>query len=221
MYGFVTITNSLKEPTLTLEQNPHQPTPAREKVLEIAIGRATKLFRLQQGITVSDLAKRTGLSKGMLSKIENGNISPSLSTLQSLAIALSVPLTSFLRVFEETRYAVHTKSGDGVETNGAGTRAGHQYKLLGHLKSVSSGVVVEPYMITLTEKSDKFPTFQHDGVETVYMLEGIVEYRHDDELFRLEPGDTLFFEADAPHGPEILVQLPAKFISVISYPRVK
>lgn len=206
---------------MTLDQNPHQPTPAREKVLEIAIGRATKGFRLQQGITVSDLAKRTGLSKGMLSKIENGNISPSLSTLQSLAIALSVPLTSFLRVFEETRYAVHTKSGDGVETNGAGTRAGHQYKLLGHLKSVSSGVVVEPYLITLTEKSDRFPTFQHDGVETIYMLEGIVEYRHDDQLFRLEPGDTLFFEADAPHGPEILVQLPARFISVISYPRLK
>ena len=217
----LTITNHPKEPKVTLDQNPHQPTPAREKVLEIAIGRATKGFRLQQGITVSDLAKRTGLSKGMLSKIENGNISPSLSTLQSLAIALSVPLTSFLRVFEETRYAVHTKSGDGVETNEAGTRAGHQYKLLGHLKSVSSGVVVEPYLITLTEKSDRFPTFQHDGVETIYMLEGIVEYRHDDQLFRLEPGDTLFFEADAPHGPEILVQLPARFISVISYPRVK
>ena len=202
------ITNSLKEPTLTLEQNPHQPTPAREKVLEIAIGRATKLFRLQQGITVSDLAKRTGLSKGMLSKIENGNISPSLSTLQSLAIALSVPLTSFLRVFEETRYAVHTKSGDGVETNRAGTRAGHQYKLLGHLKSVSSGVVVEPYMITLTEKSDKFPTFQHDGVETIYMLEGIVEYRHDDELFRLEPGDTLFLKQMRPMVPKYLFNYP-------------
>ena len=108
-----------------------------------------------------------------------------------------------------------------METKRAGTRAGHQYNLLGHLKSVSSGVVVEPYLITLTEKSDKFPTFQHDGVETIYMLEGIVEYRHDDRLFRLEPGDTLFFEADAPHGPEILVKLPAKFISVISHARVK
>ena len=91
MYGFVTITNSLKEPTLTLEQNPHQPTPAREKVLEIAIGRATKLFRLQQGITVSDLAKRTGLSKGMLSKIENGNISPHSRHFKVLLLHLVSP----------------------------------------------------------------------------------------------------------------------------------
>jgi DNA-binding XRE family transcriptional regulator/uncharacterized RmlC-like cupin family protein len=204
----------------TLNQDPHQPA-SREKVLEIAIGRAIKGFRLQQGITVSDLADRTGLSKGMLSKIENGNISPSLSTLQSLAVALSVPLTSFLRGYEETRYAVHTKSGTGVETTRAGTRAGHQYNLLGHLKSNASGVIVEPYLITLTEASDRFPTFQHDGVEMIYMLEGIVEYRHGDKLFRLEPGDTLFFEADAPHGPETLIDLPAKFLSVISYPQNK
>mgnify|MGYP003707024221 CR=1 FL=1 len=206
---------------MTLNQDPHQTSNVREKVLEIAIGRAIKGFRLQQGITVSDLATRTGLSKGMLSKIENGNISPSLSTLQTLATALSVPLTSFLRGYEEKRYAVHTKSGTGVETDRAGTRAGHQYNLLGHLKSVASGVVVEPYLITLTETADTFPTFHHNGVEMIYMLEGIVEYRHGDQLFRLEPGDTLFFEADAPHGPDILVELPAKFLSVISYPQSK
>jgi transcriptional regulator with XRE-family HTH domain len=206
---------------MTLNQNPHKSSQRREKVLEIAIGRAIKAFRLQQNITASDLADKTGLSKGMLSKIENGNISPSLSTLQSLASALGVPLTSFLRGYEETRYAVHTKSGTGVEINRAGTRAGHQYDLLGHLKSVTSGIVVEPYLITLSETSDKFPTFQHDGVEMIYMLEGIVEYRHGEQLFHLEPGDTLFFEADAPHGPEILVDLPAIFLSIISYPQSK
>ncbi|XDZ66840.1 helix-turn-helix domain-containing protein [Alphaproteobacteria bacterium LSUCC0684] len=206
---------------ITLSQNPHQASHAREKVLEIAIGRAIRGFRRQQEITVADLAERTGLSRGMLSKIENGNISPSLSTLQSLATALGVPLTGFLRGFEETRHVSHTKAGESVEVKRAGTRAGHQYNLLGHLQSVASGVVVEPYMITLTETSDTFPAFQHDGVEMIYMLEGIVEYRHGDRLFRLEAGDTLFFEADAPHGPEVLVELPARYLSVISYPQSK
>jgi DNA-binding XRE family transcriptional regulator len=205
----------------SLSQNPHQARDRKEKVLEIAIGRAIRGLRRQQGITVADLAERTGLSRGMLSKIENGNISPSLSTLQSLASALGVPLTSFLRGYEETRYVSHTKAGESVEVNRAGTRAGHQYNLLGHLKSVASGVVVEPYMITLSEKSDTFPTFQHDGVEMIYMLEGVVEYRHGDSLFRLEAGDTLFFEADAPHGPEDLIELPAKYLSVISYRQSK
>ena len=40
-----------------------------------------------------------------------------------------------------------------------------------------------------------------------------------DQIFELRPGDTLFFEADAPHGPEVLVSLPAKYLSVISYPQ--
>jgi len=204
-----------------LNQNPHRVAEEREKVLEVAIGRQVRAFRRQQETTVADLAKATGLSIGMLSKIENGNTSPSLTTLQTLANALSVPLTSFFRTFEESRYAVHTKAGRGVDVERAGTRAGHQYTLLGHIGSNGSGVMVEPYLITLSAESDIFPTFQHEGIEMLYMLEGTVEYRHGDELYLLEPGDTLFFDADAPHGPDTLVKLPARYLSVISYPQGK
>lgn len=203
----------------TLSQDPHVVREEREKVLEVAIGREVRAFRKQQSMTVADLSKSTGLSIGMLSKIENGITSPSLTTLQTLAHALSVPLTSFLRRFEETRSAVHTKSGEGVEMKREGTRAGHQYNLLGHIGSNASGVVVEPYLITLSEESDVFPTFQHGGIETIYMLSGEVDYRHGNEVYPLKPGDTLFFDADAPHGPETLVQLPARYLSVISYPQ--
>jgi transcriptional regulator with XRE-family HTH domain len=203
-----------------LTQNPHSTRDGeREKVLEVAIGREVRAYRRQQEITVAELAGITGLSIGMLSKIENGNTSPSLTTLQTLANALSVPITSFFRRFEETRQAVHTKSGEGVETDREGTRANHQYNLLGHIGSNASGVIVEPYLITLTAKSDVFQTFQHGGIETIYMLEGEVDYRHGDDVHALKPGDTLFFDADAPHGPEKLVKLPARYLSIISYPQ--
>lgn len=201
-------------------QDPHRLRDRPERRLEVAIGRAVRAFRLKQGITVADLAAATGLSLGMLSKIENGNTSPSLTTLQALAHALSVPLTAFLREYEERRVAVLTKAGDGVELAREGTRANHQYKLLGHIGANTSGVIVEPYLITLTEESDVFPTFQHGGIETIYMLEGAIDYRHGDEIYPLRPGDTLFFDADAPHGPETLVDLPARFLSVISYPQL-
>ena len=203
----------------TLSQNPHKVRESREKVLEVAIGREVRAFRRQKKIKVAELAKMTNLSIGMLSKIENGITSPSLTTLQTLSHALSVPLTSFFRRFEENRDVVHIKAGEGVEMDRAGTRAGHQYNLLGHLGSNASGVMVEPYMITLTEKSDVFPTFQHDGIELLYMLEGEVEYRHGNQVFPLRPGDSLFFDADAPHGPEKLTKLPARYLSVISYPQ--
>jgi transcriptional regulator with XRE-family HTH domain len=203
-----------------LSQDPHKTREhEREKVLEVAIGREVRGYRRQQEITVAELSGMTGISIGMLSKIENGNTSPSLTTLKALANALSVPLTSFFRQFEEMRQAVHTPEGKGVEIDRDGTRANHQYNLLGHIGSNGSGVIVEPYLITLNDEADVFPTFQHGGIETIYMLEGEVDYRHGDAIYPLKPGDTLFFDADAPHGPEKLVTLPARYLSVISYPQ--
>lgn len=213
------ITEVAADMVVRLTQDPHSIRAVREKVLEVAIGREVRAFRKAQGTTVSELSETTGLSIGMLSKIENGNTSPSLQTLQTLANALSVPLTSFFRQFEERREAVHTKAGQGVKTDREGTRAGHQYNLLGHIGSNSSGVIVEPYLIELTAESDTFETFQHGGIETIYMLEGEVDYRHGNDVFTLEPGDTLFFDADAPHGPEKLTILPARYLSIISYPQ--
>lgn len=202
-----------------LQQDPHRIRDKRENVLEVAIGREVRAFRKQQEITVAELSATTGLSIGMLSKIENGNTSPSLTTLQTLANALSVPLTSFFHGFEESRMAVHTKAGEGVELERDGTRANHQYNLLGHIGANASGVIVEPYLITLTAESDVFPTFQHGGIETIYMLEGEVDYRHGEQVYPLKPGDSLFFDADSPHGPQVLVKLPARYLSVISYPQ--
>lgn len=201
------------------DQDPHALREPRENRLETAIGHEVRTFRKKLGITVNDLANTTGLSLGMLSKIENGNISPSLATLQALSRGLGVPLTAFFRRFEEVRNAVFVKAGEGVELERRGTRAGHQYNLLGHIDSNSSGVVVEPYLITLSTDSDVFPMFQHEGMEFLYMLEGEVTYRHGDKLFRMQPGDSLYFDADAPHGPEVLDKLPARYLSIICYPQ--
>lgn len=199
------------------DQDPHRVRELSERNLEMAIGRVVRAFRRQQGMTVADLAGVTGLSIGMLSKIENGVTSPSLTTLQILSHAFSTPITSFFRGFEERREVQHVKAGEHLEIERRGTRAGHQYHLLGHIGSNNSGVMVEPYLITLTAESDTFPTFQHDGIELLYMLEGEVEYRHGDQLFHLKPGDSLLFDADARHGPEVHVQLPARYLSIIAY----
>jgi transcriptional regulator with XRE-family HTH domain len=209
----------MKPPAKPLRQDPHALREAPERNLEVAIGRTVRLLRQRQRMTGSDLAAQTAISQGMLSKIENGLISPSLATLQALANALRVPVVQLFESYEEPRMAVHVKAGQGVEIAREGTRAGHQYQLLGHLGSTDSGVVVEPYLIELTTESDRFPTFQHEGIELLYMLEGQVGYRHGDQIYRLEPGDALLFDADAPHGPVDLVALPARFLSIITYPQ--
>ena len=206
-------------PSPPLHQNPHALRDQPERNLEVAIGRNVRALRKRQRMTGAELAQQTAISVGMLSKIENGVISPSLATLQGLANALRVPLVQLFDGFEEPRMAVHVRAGEGVETARQGTRAGHQYHLLGHIGSNNSGVVVEPYMITLTTDSDRFPTFQHEGIEMLYMLEGEVGYRHGDQVYHLRPGDTLLFDADAPHGPVDLITLPARYLSVITYPQ--
>lgn len=204
----------------SLQQDPHKLRDNKENNLEIALGREVRAFRHQKHMTVAHLAEMSGISIGMLSKIENGNTSPSLTTLKMISDTLGVPITALFRRYEETREASYVEAGNGVEIERAGTRAGHQYSLLGHLGSNATGVMIEPYLITLTDASDVFPTFQHDGLEFLYMLEGSVMYRHGIKRFRMTKGDALMFDADAPHGPEELVDLPAKFLSIICYPQL-
>lgn len=200
-----------------LDQDPHGTSLFLERELEVAIGRQVRHLRLKKGRKIAQFAAEMNISEGMVSKIENGQVSPSLSMLQRLASNLSVPLTSLFQGYEEDRPAMHVLAGEGVEADRAGTRAGHQYNLLGLLSSQSSAVVVEPYLISLTEASDTFETFQHDGMEFLYMLEGEVTYRHGNKVYPLKRGDSLFFDADAPHGPETLDALPAKYLSIICY----
>jgi len=202
----------------TLEyQDPHATSGARDDLLEAAIGREVRAFRKKLDMTVAELAKAAGLSAGMLSKIENGMTSPSLATLKALSVALQVPVTSFFRRYEEVRAATFVKAGEGLKIERRGTRAGHQYALLGH--HVGGRLTVEPYMITLTDESDVFPIFQHSGIEFIYMLEGEVVYRHSNRTYTLLPGDSLYFDADAPHGPEELRVRPIRYLSIIAYSR--
>ncbi len=184
-----------------------------DNALEIAIGQQVRSYRTQLGMTVQELAKQAGMSGGMLSKIENGLTSPSLGTLRGLARSLNVPVTSLFRRFEEQRGASLVRAGEGLVIERRGTRAGHQYRLLGHV--LDKSLNVEPYQITIEDRSEVFPLFQHDGVEFIHVLEGQLSYRHGNEVYWLNVGDSLFFDARSVHGPEELFQVPARFLSII------
>ena len=196
-------------------QDPHSLVESRHGDLEAAIGRQVRSLRKKLDMRVTELAKLAGLSSGMMSKIENGLTSPSLSTLSSLSVALNVPFTALFQQFEELHDATFVPAGQGLKIERRGTRSGHQYLLLGH--SHDKTLAVEPYMITLTDESETFPFFQHAGSEFIYLLDGGMSYRHGDRVYTMKPGDSLFFDATVPHGPESLDDLPCNFITVIAY----
>ncbi len=185
--------------------------------LEQRIGREVRALRTRLGLTGGELAKACGISTGMLSKIETGQISASLGTLEAIANGLNVSLASIFAGTEIRRDCSFVKANRGVAIDRRGTKAGHRYELIGH--SVGGPVVVEPYLIILAEDAEAYTSFQHAGVELIHMLTGRIGYRHGDEVYDMEPGDTLFFDASARHGPETLRKLPSTYLSIIIYPR--
>ncbi len=185
--------------------------------LEAAIGAEVRTLRRALDMTAADLAGAAGLSTGMLSKIENGAISPSLGTLQALARALNTPVNRFFARYEEPRDCSYVPAGQGVAIERRGTKAGHRYDLLGH--ALAGEVVTEPYLITLSPDAQPYPLFQHEGQEFIHMLSGEVVYRHADRTYHLRPGDSLLFDAAALHGPERIPVTPATYLSIIIHLR--
>lgn len=188
-----------------------------ERELERALGHQIRTLRRHQDLSISDLAGAAGISNGMLSKIENGAISPSLTTLQAISSALQVSLSSLFESFEERQDCSYVRAGQGLTIDRRGTKVGHIYQLLG--AALRGDVAVEPYLITLREDAVAFTGFRHGGVEFIFMLEGEVDYRHGAQSYHLQPGDSLLFDSSALHGPERLSGAIARYLSIIVYPR--
>ena len=191
--------------------------PSAGRTLEQALGQRIRTIRRELDLTVSDLAAAATISVGMLSKIENGLISPSLGTLQSISNALNFPISALFATAEEKRDCSYVAAGQGVRIDRRGTKVGHLYELLGH--ALGGDVAVEPYLITLSEEAVPYTGFRHAGIEFIYMLSGEVIYRHGDRSYHLRPGDSLLFDSTATHGPEQLVVRPMTYLSIIVYGR--
>ena len=180
------------------------------------IGGTVKRLRNSLGLTLGEVAKRSGVSAGMLSRLENGDVSPSLETLGALTGALGVPLSNLFTDIGKVRGgAQHVPKGQGLEVVRRGTRRGHTY----HLLAADRGPrrAFEPFLVTLNDKSEVFPGFEHPGTEFIYLLEGSLTYRHGDETHLLKAGDALTFAGSVPHGPETLLKTPIRMLSVIIY----
>jgi transcriptional regulator with XRE-family HTH domain len=188
------------------------PVPA----LEVAIAAQVRGLRRASELSVAEMAAKAGISKAMLSKIENAQTSCSLSTLAKLASVLDVPVASLFRGADSARESAFTEAGHGAVIVGRGTRVGHHYELLGALRGQHKRL--EPVLVTLTDKSAPYPLFQHPGTELLYMLEGVMVYAHGETEYTMRPGDALLLDGEGLHGPHDLVRLPIRFLAVTAYP---
>ncbi|MGY1490553.1 helix-turn-helix domain-containing protein [Methylobacillus pratensis] len=180
------------------------------------LGNVIKDIRQQHGLTIAEVAERANISRGMLSKIENGLVSTSLDTLEQLANSLGVTISRLFQGYNQpTGGAQLVKKGQGMEVVRRGTRNGHTYHLLAYDQGPKK--LFEPFLITLEDPGEEFPSFEHSGTEFLYMLEGELGYRVGEEVYMLEPGDALTFRGEIPHRPEYHAKLPIRFLAIIHY----
>ena len=202
---------------MTGRRSKRDPAKAASKPASAAeLGRVARRLRDSQGLTLADVATRAGISAAMLSRLETGRASPSLETIVSLAGALGVRPSQLLQeigVEDEGAQVVH--AGQGLEVVRRGTRRGHTYHLLAAQRGPRK--VFEPFLVTLTDKSEVFPGFEHPGTEFIHLLRGEIVYRLGRRSYHLRPGDSLTFRGDIAHGPEQLVKVPIRMLSIIIY----
>lgn len=184
--------------------------------LEQYLGLQIKRQRQAQDLKLADVAKIADISQGMLSKIENAQVSTSLDTLSRLCDVLGLPLSKLFSEYDQQDgSALLVKADQGMEVVRRGTEKGHTYHLLNHTRGPKKSF--EAYMVSMDDASEEFPTFSHPGTEFLHLLEGELIYRHGNQLYRMEAGDSLTFEGEIPHGPEALVQVPIRLLSIMNY----
>lgn len=188
--------------------------PISEMGVDQAVGRALRALREANNLTARDLSFRSNVSAAMISRIENGQVSPSLSTLEALARALEVPIVSLLReTATATADITHVRAGKGLVSTRVAGKHSHDFTALGfHHRS---GLEFEALMVTLDRRDDsRPPIYNGHGCLFVYALQGEAIYQYGDREIQLREGDSLSLDAELRYGIKEVVTPLFRYLSV-------
>jgi transcriptional regulator with XRE-family HTH domain len=176
---------------------------------EVDVGRRLRTLRLQQDLSLRALASKSNLNFNTLSLIENGKTSPSVSTLQQLAAALGVSISAFFETDQP-------KTKISYQKDGQRTRAVFSH---GTMEDLGAGLTLhggQPFVVTLEPQADSGPSpIVHTGFEFVYCLEGCLTYTIEDQVFVLDAGDSLLFEAYQQHRWQNTGATPSRSLLIL------
>ncbi len=169
----------------------------------LEISQTIRKVRIAQGMTVEQLAKRSGFSKGFISQVENFRQTPSLKALIKIAEALGLPMSS---LFSEAGPVIpkytfgHLDKGKEIQRSDSELH-GLRYFALAYQQI---GRKMDPFMIEYTPASPR-EFMLHDTEEFFILLEGSINYYlfDDSGKHRMNPGDTLYMQANIPHRVEL------------------
>jgi len=187
---------------------------------ELRVGEKIRELREQKGLSLQDMATRTGYTAALLSQVENHLISPPLGALIKIAKALEVKVGTFFGDEPRESYAIVRKDERKHISRYAskeGVSYGYSYESLGFDKKDRQ---MEPFLVTLepaTVKSEKLSA--HDGEEFIFILEGEMEAILGDHKDVLYPGDSIYYDSAIPHKVQCHREIPTKILAVIWTPQ--
>lgn len=184
-----------------------------QTALQRSVGAEVRRRRTQLGMGGASLARASGISPGMLSRIERGLISPSISSLEALARALDVPVGSLFSSFDKLSPAIFTRAGT---LPAIGDRRGKSARceLLG--VTGHGAHIVKLQAISISSSHEPYPELPKFGVLYLYVVTGSLTYSHGATAFAMLPGDALLFDAEIPHRIESVSAFPTKILVVNS-----
>jgi transcriptional regulator with XRE-family HTH domain len=178
------------------------------------LARTIRELRTERGLTLQQVAERTGFSKGLLSKIETGIVSPPIATLAKLAEVLDVPIGEFFESPPDTDEAqVFFPRECRREVRGRLSSHNYHYELLIRGRKRRD---MQPMLITVDAKTYKSKLVDHSGEQFIYMLEGEMDYVVGEKIFTVKPGDCLYFDAHQLHGAKLRKHQKATYLVVFS-----
>ena len=177
------------------------------------VGPRIRALRDAMGLSLRDLAERSGVSAPMLSQVERGETSPTLAVAAKIAAGLELTLSQLLRLDEGQHVSVSRAAGRRVSTRG-----GHRIEELtpplpGQRADVSLHLL-EPGATT-GGRTDP-PMHEPGSRETAVVLAGTLALIVDGSRHELAEGDSVTFDADLPHHFENDGEEPTRFIAVIA-----
>ncbi|HRJ69789.1 MAG TPA: XRE family transcriptional regulator [Beijerinckiaceae bacterium] len=188
--------------------------PSSAAGVNSAVGRTMRELRELRGITARDLAARASISAAMVSRIESGQVSPSLATLEMIATALEVPFPSIFRDIGPTvSDFTLVRGGQGLKSKRQMGRHAHEFAVLGFHRRPD--LQFECLLVTLNRNEEATPpTYTGHGCVFVYMLEGEAIYRYGQEEIHLREGDSISLDAELRYGIQKVLTPRLRFLSV-------
>ena len=168
-------------------------------IKESEIGKNVRRYRKARGLTLQDVSDATGYSKGYLSKLEKSDNAPPLSTLTRIGKVLGVTTSALLGEAVRQNPISFVKKNERIVIVGRGTTFGHSYESIAYKYSDRG---MQPFVLTMPLNAKKKVRFQHNSEEMLFVLQGIMKFRHGDEVFIVEEGDCVYFDGNIPHYGE-------------------